>query len=193
MHPGVADGASAELQWAGPLLGICHSPAYAVQVSFLKLFGALPIGGSLAWRANVMSAVFGIAGCLALYGAVRRMTGRVLPGWIAATTLAFSSVFWSHALVAETYVFGAGFILLAVYSAVRFVESDRSAWLWATALLLGVAVAERPPRGAGRAGLSRSLARLPPTGSDRLATRLDLRRTPRASLRAGRWAERGEE
>ena len=145
LHPGVADGDSAELQWAGPLLGICHSPGYALQVSFLKLFGALPIGGSLAWRANVMSAVFGIVGCLALYGSVRRITGRVLPGCIAATTLAFSSVFWSHALVAETYVFGASFILLAVYTAVRFVESDRSPWLWATALLLGVAVAERLP------------------------------------------------
>jgi 4-amino-4-deoxy-L-arabinose transferase-like glycosyltransferase len=145
MHPGVADGDSAELQWAGPLLGICHSPGYALQVSFLKLFGALPIGGSLAWRANVMSAVFGIFGCLALYGSVRRITGGVLPGCIAATTLAFSSVFWSHALVAETYVFGASFILVAVYSAVRFVESDRSPWLWATALLLGVAVAERLP------------------------------------------------
>ncbi len=144
LHPGVAAGDSAELQWAGPLLGTCHSPGYALQVLALKLFTALPIGGSVAWRANLLSAVMGIAGALALYGAVRRVTGRALAGWFAAATLALSSVYWWHSLVAEVYVFGAAFILLALYAAARFVLSDDPRWLGGAALALGVAVAERP-------------------------------------------------
>lgn len=144
LHPGVAEGDSAELQWAGPLLGTCHSPGYALQILALKLFTALPIGGSVAWRANLLSAVMGIAGALALYGAVRRVTGRVLAGWFAAATLALSSVYWWHSLVAEVYVFGAAFILLALYAAARFIESDDPRWLGGAALSLGVAIAERP-------------------------------------------------
>ena len=52
-----------------------------------------------------MMTVFGIAGCLALYGAVRRITGFIVPGLVAATTLGFSSIYWTHSLAAEAYVF----------------------------------------------------------------------------------------
>jgi hypothetical protein len=144
LHPGLAEGDAAELQWAGPLLGICHSPGYALQVTALKLFTSLPMGSSPAWRANLFSLICGISGALALYGAVRRITGKSLAGWISASTLALSTVYWSHSLIAEVYVFGGALILFAVYASVRFVQNDDARWLTIAAISLGTAIAERP-------------------------------------------------
>ena len=144
LHPGVADGDAAELQWAAPLLGIGHSPGYALQITVGKVFTMLPLGGDAAWRMNLMSAVCGVIAALALFCAVRRITGRILPALVSQAMLAFGSVFWSQALIAEVYVFGAMFLCLAIDSATRFVTTGRAGWLAAMAALLGVAVAERP-------------------------------------------------
>ena len=143
LHPGVGRGDSAELQYVGPLLGVCHAPGYAVEVTFAKLFSLLPVGSSVAWRINLMMAVFGVIGCLALYGSVRRITRQILPAVVAATILGFSSIYWSHSLLAEVYVFYGTFLLLGVYTTVRFVESNKAAWLYLTALLLGVCIGDR--------------------------------------------------
>ncbi len=144
LHPGVADGDSAELQWAAPLLGIAHAPGYALQITAGKLFTLLPLGGDAAWRMNLMSAVFGVIGALALFSAVWRITGRTLPAMVAQAMLAFGSVYWSQSLIAEVYVFGAAFLCMAIDAATRFVATGRSAWLATSAFALGVAVAERP-------------------------------------------------
>ena len=144
LHPGVADGDSAELQWAAPLLGIAHAPGYALQITAGKLFTLLPLGGDAAWRMNLMSAVCGVIGALAMFSAVRRITGRILPALVAQGMLAFGSVYWSQSLIAEVYVFGGMFLCLAIEAATRFVSTQRPVWLASSALLLGVAVAERP-------------------------------------------------
>ena len=145
LYPGLAAGDSAELQAVCPLLGVCHPPGYALEVVAGKLFSLLPIGPNLAWRINFMQAVSGVVGCLALYAALRRLTGQILPALIGAATLAFSVIYWLHATVAEVYVFHAMFLLLAMYAAVRFLHSDRFGWLLLTALLLGICIGGRPP------------------------------------------------
>ncbi|HXI04339.1 MAG TPA: DUF2723 domain-containing protein [Candidatus Saccharimonadales bacterium] len=144
LHPGVAEGDSAELQWAGPEWAICHSPGYAIEVAALHLFTALPLGGTAAWRANLMLAVLGITGVLLLYGTVRRVTDNVLAGWVAAATLGLTTVYWTFSLVTEAYVFGGAFIALSMYSAARFEGGARLRWFLLSALSLGVVITERP-------------------------------------------------
>ncbi len=144
LHPGVDAGDSAELQLDAPLLGICHPPGYQIEVTIGHLWTLLPIGRSIAWRMNLLMAVFGVAGCLAMYGSVRRTTGQVLPGVVSALLLGFSSVYWSHCLVAEAYVFYGAFLLFGIYAAVRLFEDGRLAWLFASALFIGAAVGDRP-------------------------------------------------
>jgi hypothetical protein len=127
-----------------PLLGVCHPPGYAVEVVVGKLFSLLPIGPNVAWRINFMQAVCGVVGCLALYGLLRRLIGQILPALVASTTLGFSTIYWMPSVRAEVYVFYGMFLSLGLYTAVRFVTSDKSAWLWLTALFLGVCVGGRP-------------------------------------------------
>jgi|GEM_PF-775371 len=141
--PGVSSGDSAELQYKSPLLGFCHPPGYQIEVMFGKLFSLLPLGPSVAWRINLMMTVFGIIGVLALYGALRRISGQFLPAVVAALTLAFSSIYWSHCLVAEAYVFYATFLLLGIYTVTRFVAGNKAGWLYLAALFLGACVADR--------------------------------------------------
>lgn len=144
LYPGVRAGDSAELQWMCALLGVCHPPGYALEVVVGKLFSVLPIGSCVAWRINFMQAVCGVVGCLALYGALRRLTGQIPPGLVAAMTLAFSTIYWRHGTAAEVYVFYSMFLLLGVYTAVRFLTSDKAGWFFLTALLLGICVGGRP-------------------------------------------------
>jgi len=143
MLAGVDAGDSAELQYRSVLLGSCHPPGYHIELLLGKAFTLLPVGPGPAWRMNFMMAVAGLSGVLALYGVVRRATGQVLAALVAALTLAFSSVYWFHSLVAEAYVFYAAFLAGGVYTAVRFVQSNRAGWLYATAVLVGVCVADR--------------------------------------------------
>lgn len=143
MLPGVSDGDSAELQYNSKILGVCHPPGYQIEVTFGKVFSMLPFGTSVAWRINFMMAVFGVFGCLAIYGAVRRITGFVVPGIVAAGTLGFSSIYWTHCLQAEAYVFYGAFLAISVYTFVRYIEGGRFWWLYLTALAAGICVSDR--------------------------------------------------
>lgn len=144
MLAGVEHGDAAQIQYMSDLLGVCHPPGYATEVVAGWLFSRIPIGPDVAWRVNLLMVICGVGGCLALYGAVRRITGQIMPGVIAATLLAFSSMYWHYALFAEAYVFYGLFLLLAVYALVRFIESDKATWLYLTALAFGICVAGRP-------------------------------------------------
>lgn len=142
--PGVGAGDTAQLQYMSARMGISHAPGYAIQAAFGKLVTLLPLGSSVAWRVNVMMAVSGVVGCLALYGALHRLTHRPLAAALGAAILGFSSIYWSYAIAAEVYVFHGAFLLIAVYALVRFAKSDRARWLCVAALALGTAVAGRP-------------------------------------------------
>ncbi len=144
LFPGVSKGDSAELQYMCPLLGICHPPGYAFEVVVGWMFSSIPLGPGVAWRINFMQAVCGIAGCLALFGIVRRLTGRTWPGLIAAGLLGLSVTYWAKSVVADVYVFCGMFLALGIYALLRFTEQRRSRWFYLAALLLGITISQRP-------------------------------------------------
>ena len=144
LFPGVGKGDSAELQYMCPLLGICHPPGYAIEVVAGKLISCLPIGPGVAWRINFMQMLCGIAGALAVFGIVRRLTRRTWPGLVAAGLLALSATYWSKSVLADVYVFHAMFLALGLYAFVRFVQDRHAGWFYLAAFLLGVTVTQRP-------------------------------------------------
>jgi len=144
LHPGVASGDSAELQYTAALGGICHAPGYQTEVTLGGLFLGLPVGGSAAWRLNLLMALCGTIGCLAMYGTVLRISGHPWAATAAGAILAFSVIYWKFSQVAEAYVFYGMFLVLGLYAAVRFVQTDRAHWLYGAMLFLGVAIGDRP-------------------------------------------------
>ena len=100
--PSVGQADTFEFQVIVPRLAVAHPTGYPLYVLLGKLFTLLPLG-SVAWRVNLASAVFATAAVLVLYALLLRLTAQWLPAFLAALAFAFSSTFWSQAIVAEVY------------------------------------------------------------------------------------------
>jgi hypothetical protein len=101
--PGVGWGDTAKLQYIAYVWGIPHRFGYPLFIFLSRLFLLLP-AGSVAYRINLMCAVFG-AGAVALtYLIILHLTDR---DWVAAVAgalaFAFSRTFWAEANHAEVY------------------------------------------------------------------------------------------
>lgn len=167
LAPTVSFGDSGDYISAAYVLGICHPPGYPLYLICAKLFSWLPIGSDIAYRINLMSAVFAAFAVSLLYLLILRIQqwfnseeiswrgnrSIAIPDWIlhfvaviGALSFAFSSSFWSQAVVAEVHtmlaVFSAG-IILCVLAYIKFGEHRylyTASFLWG----LGFGVHQTP-------------------------------------------------
>ena len=91
-----------KFQFIGKVLGVPHSPGYPLYVVVSHLFGYLP-WGTLAFRINLMSAVFGAIAVSLVFLVLRRLGCRPIGAAAVALALALGRVFWSTTVVAEVY------------------------------------------------------------------------------------------
>lgn len=131
---------SAELATGAYLLGIVHATGYPLYLLLGKLFTYIPLG-DIAYRLNLMSAVFATLTCVTVYGISFRLTKSWLVSLLGALFLGFSFYFWQSAVVAEVYTLqtfltGALFLLLLKWDET---QSDRALYLfaWLYGLSLG--------------------------------------------------------
>ena len=116
-HDG-ADGG--DLITAAYTLGIPHPSGYPTYVLLGKLFTFLPVG-DVAYRINLMSAVFAAATAALTYltvlfllaPAANTVVKTIIAG-AAALLLAFSHTFWSQAIIAEVYALNSFFVAAMV-------------------------------------------------------------------------------
>ncbi len=109
-----------ELALVAATLGIPHPTGYPLYCLLGHAWTLLLPFGSVVWRLNVLSAVFGSLAVVCLYGAARACR---LPWPLALTVgglLAFSSTFWQQALITETYTLAALFTCLMLFLAARW-------------------------------------------------------------------------
>ncbi len=101
-------------------LGVPHPTGYPLYCLLGKAWTLLLPVGSLVWRLNVLSAVFGALAVACCYGFAR---AAALPRPLALTAgglLAFSSTLWQQALITETYTLAAFFTCLLLFLAARW-------------------------------------------------------------------------
>ncbi len=110
---------SPELAAAAYRLGIAHPPGYPLYTLVGWLFShAFPIG-NVAFRLNLLSAMFAVAASVLMYALALRLTARPVAAATGALALAFSYYFWADALAAEIYTLDAALfagLLLAAYA-----------------------------------------------------------------------------
>lgn len=115
LAPGVFGFDSAELATGVYTQGIIHPPGYPLYLLIGKLFTFLPVR-DVAYRLNLMSAVFASLTVVILYHAIRNIIQNRFAAWFAAMLFAISNYFWQMALIAEVYTpftaFLAGDLLL---------------------------------------------------------------------------------
>jgi hypothetical protein len=130
--PGIGySGDTAKFQMLGAVGGVPHATGYPLYVFLDQVFHRLAPFGSSAWRANLLSAVLGAVAVAVLYRLLRILGVRAGVAAATALTFAFTTTFWSQAVVAEVYTLH---ILLTVAVAAclaRWRLGGPNAWLLA--------------------------------------------------------------
>jgi hypothetical protein len=107
LAPGLVDDVDgAMFQFIGRVLGVAHNPGYPLYVLLTYVFSWLPMG-TLAWRINVFSALFGAVTVSLAFLIGRELACRRTISLAVALSLAFGPLFWSQAVVAEVYTLNA--------------------------------------------------------------------------------------
>jgi len=112
------------------ILGIPHPPGSPLYVLIGRIFTLLPIGGQIAFRTNLASALFSaltaVVGFLIVLTLCRRLKISTLFSCVAGLSgaffLAFSNTFWSNAIESEVYAFSMFLMLLLLYLALLWMN-----------------------------------------------------------------------
>ncbi|MBI5191343.1 MAG: DUF2723 domain-containing protein [Nitrospirae bacterium] len=134
---------SGELVMGAVSLGNPHPPAYPIFCMLGKVSSLLPFG-SLAYRVNLLSAVFGAGTAWLLFRLVREMGG---PGagpvlTAGALSLAFGLMpsFWGVSVVTEVYTINAFLLAASMYLLMRHARGGDEAYLHSSAFTVGLAL-----------------------------------------------------
>jgi hypothetical protein len=93
--------------------GVPHPSGYPLFALLARGFGALPLGHSLAWRVNLLSAVSTAAAGGLVCAAVQSWTRSAAAGLLAAALFGTNTLVWSHATSAEVFGLNAMFVALS--------------------------------------------------------------------------------
>lgn len=135
LMPGVGLGDSAKFQFVGWVWGTPHPTGYPTYLVLNHLFLAAVPFGSLAWRANLLSAVFAAA-AVALMG--RLLVGLGVRPWVgalAALGFGLTPTLWSQAVVAEVYTLNLLFVVGVTHLFLRWRRSGERRHFYAACAL----------------------------------------------------------
>ncbi len=137
--PGLGSRDTAELQWVVPTLSLAHPTGYPLYTLLGWLWCQLPLGGSMAWRLNLFSALAAGAAVGVSYSVARALAQPRPMALAAALALGVSRAFWSQATIAEVYALAALIQALLLLALLRW-RAGR--WpLWVAGLLFGLGLA----------------------------------------------------
>ena len=128
-----------KFEFIGYVLGIPHPPGYPLYVLLSHAFVALPIG-TIAYRANLFSALMAALACSLVYIIGRQLGACRWTSLCAALGLATGASFWRSAVFAEVYSLAAAMAALTIALTTR----------------VGRAKEHRPAAGGGRRFRSRA-------------------------------------
>ena len=128
-----------KFQFIGRILGTAHDPGYPLYVLVSHLFGYLPVG-TLAYRINLMSAVFGAASCGLLFLAARRLDASRWVAACAALGFALATTVWYSSTIAEVYTFNGFLVAAIVVLLLVWQKSGRAAWFYSAAAVFALAL-----------------------------------------------------
>lgn len=130
-----------KFEFVGFVLGTPHPPGYPLYTMLNAAFvHAVPVG-SVALRANLLSAVCALLACVVAVSVLRDLGVSAPLSAGGATALGLMPAFWTNAVVAEVYSLSALFMLAVLACVLRYERSRRPAWLRAALLLFALSCA----------------------------------------------------
>lgn len=131
---------SAEFATAAYTLGIVHSPGYVVYLMIAKGMTLIPVG-DVAYRVNLLSALFSMLTYMTLFPLLTRFTERPIIACASSLTLLFSYYAWSVSVVAEVYTMQMWLFALLLLLLLRWREEGRTSQLYLLAFTAGLTAA----------------------------------------------------
>src|SRR5262249_34067490 len=119
-----------KFQFLGYVLGTAHPPGYPLYVLLTHLFVKLPIR-TIAYRANLFSAVMAAVACVLAYAGARQMAAARWAAAGASLGLAAGASFWRSGLIAEVYSLAAVMVALTIVLLLMWSARGGSAYLLA--------------------------------------------------------------
>jgi hypothetical protein len=138
--PGSSFGDWAEMQMIPAQLGVPHPTGYPLYVLLGKAFSLLPIG-SVAYRANLLSAVAAAGAAAAVVLVSTRLGVRPFIAAIAGLTLAVTGTLWLEATFSEMNGLHLFLVGLVIHRALVWRAERRDSDLLLGSLLAGLSVA----------------------------------------------------
>src|SRR3989344_1905628 len=106
---------SAELALCMKFWGICHPPGFPLYILVGNIFTGIFPFGSLIFKANLLSAVFGAGTVLVVYLSLVELKVEKKIAFLLALFLAVSAAFWEFSLSADVFTFAAFLISLTFF------------------------------------------------------------------------------
>ena len=119
-----------KFQYIGAVLGTAHDPGYPLYTLLTHAWSWLPLG-TLAYRINVFSAVWGAAACAFVFLAMRSLRVRLWTAAGVACAMGFGGTFWQHSVFAEVYTLTAALMAATVLALLWWDATRRLRWLYA--------------------------------------------------------------
>lgn len=141
LYPGLTPiGDASKFAFVGKVLGTPHPPGYPLYVLVSHVVSYLP-WGTLAFRMNALSAVFGALTVAGGRFVVRRLGASRCVAGAVALALGFGRSFWSQALYAKVYTLNAALVTLGLLLLLRWRDGRRRADLYGAAALFAACLA----------------------------------------------------
>jgi len=140
LSPTVTGEDSGELIAAAYTLGIPHPPGYPIWCLTAHAAIKLIPFGEIAWRVNLVSALFGVLTACTVTAMVMRLTANLVAGVTGGLSFAFAHEVWEQATIAEVYTQFAFFFALTLYLALRWRDTGQPIKLYGMAFAAGLGV-----------------------------------------------------
>ncbi|MBI2327745.1 DUF2723 domain-containing protein [Candidatus Curtissbacteria bacterium] len=128
--------------WFG---GVAHPPGYPLNTMIGYIFTHLPVGDTVAFRSNLMSAVLQALSVGMVFLTVKKLTKSAIFGLAASLTLAFTPLFWLYGHVTEVFQLMILLVAVSFYLLVLWIDSvldkkPKKSFLYLSIVFLGLAI-----------------------------------------------------
>lgn len=154
LAPTVTGEDSGELITAAYFFGVPHPPGYPLWTMLCGAWTHVVPLGSIAWRANLFSAVCMAGAVVLLSLTLRRMGFKFLVAGTAASACGLTTAVWSQSVITEVYTLNLLLMALLFWLVTRWYCDGRRRWLVWGALVFGLGMANHHILGFAALGLS---------------------------------------
>lgn len=144
LAPGVLPADNGEFQLVAAKPGVAHPPGFALYTMLAHAMTYVPVGPSIAYRVNLLSAIFAVLTLLVVYATTYQLTHSNTAALIATIALGTATTVWSQATTANVRALTALLAALAFYTLIRYRDAEgetaKRRWLTAFALTVGFGI-----------------------------------------------------